>query len=471
MGDSVVLRCYIKPLSKMQSVILTGNTLCKIKRKYPLPPSLVASGHVTNIGDGVKRTDAPLDTGKDAKEEEYDEYYVWRRNAPFLYDSLMVHRLDWPSLVVEFSGDACYRGKTGFTAHKAILGTHTSGEEVDYAIIGEVRLPTVTMKENLTTCENFKGFFTYHKTHRLAVMGHPVPAFDIKAKLVHPGEVNRIAHCPKRQFIFATHTNFGDVLLYDYSRHPSTPRCSNKAAPQLVFTNGHTSEGYGLSWMDETKLVSVSTDGSICLWDLSAKSSVIENSEKYVDGTKCVEPVTKLSLDDAPLNDVKVMPSQTHNFMTVSDDCKARLYDSRESLLSTGAQVTLTGRSEVNCLSFNEHNENFVATGEASGEVCLWDIRQAKEPLLTLSHHTEPITQVEFCGASAGVLASGSQDNKVCIWEISMEEKLRFVHVGHKGAVSDISWIKSAYIKNGFALASVAADNSFHCFTPNFLEL
>ncbi|KAK1443295.1 WD40/YVTN repeat domain containing superfamily protein [Babesia gibsoni] len=455
----------------MQSVILSGNTLCKIKRKFPLPPSLQATNHVTSVTEVVKRTDPSVETGKEPKDEEYDDYFVWRRNAPFIYDSLMVHRLDWPSLAVNFIPDTCHRSKGGFTSHKVIIGTHTSGEEVDYVIIGEVRLPATAMRENLTTCENFKGFFTYHKTHRLAVMGHPVPGFDTKAKLVHPGEVNRIAHCPKGQFTFATQTNYGDILIYDYSRHPSTPRCANKAAPQLVLTHGHTSEGYGLSWMDEHKLVSVSTDGSVCLWDTNAQSKTLEESEKYVNNTKCVEPLNKFSLKDAPLNDVQVMPSQHQNFMTVSDDCKIRLFDSRKNNCSGNAQVTLTAKSEVNCLSINEFNEHFVATGTVDGSICLWDVRNEKGAVLVLSHHTEPITQVEFCGASAGLLASASQDQKVYIWEISAEEKLKFSHVGHRGTVSDISWIKESYHKNGFALASVASDNSFHCFTPNFMEL
>lgn len=454
----------------MHSVILSGNAQCKIKRKYPFASSATAN-HVTNITETVRRVELNGDQNAESKEEEYDEYYVWRRNAPFIYDALLVHRLDWPSLVVDFVTDACHRSRSRITAHKVLLGTHTSGNEVDYAIIGEVKLSAISMKENLTTCENFKGFFTYHKTHRLAVMGHPIPTLDIKAKLVHPGEVNRITHSPNRQFTFATQTNFGDILVYDYSRHPSTPKCTTKAAPQIVLTNGHASEGYGLNWIDEGKLVSVATDGSVCIWDTNAESATIGDTDKYVENTKCIGPLNKFHVADAPFNDVQVMPLQKHNFMTVSDDCKARLFDSRQDNSGGGPQITLTGQSELNCLSFNEFNDNFVATGAADGSVCIWDIRNGGKAVLTLTQHTDAITQVEFCGATAGMLASASQDQKVCIWEISMEEKLRFVHAGHRDAVSDISWIKSASFKNGFTLASVAADNSFHCFTPNFLEL
>lgn len=38
-----------------------------------------------------------------------------------------------------------------------------------------------------------------------------------------------------------------DVLVFDYTKHSSTPDPSGKCEPQLRLV-GHTKEGYGLSW-------------------------------------------------------------------------------------------------------------------------------------------------------------------------------------------------------------------------------
>ncbi len=34
-----------------------------------------------------------------------EEYKVWRKNAPYLYDSLLTHGLDWPSLTTQWMPD------------------------------------------------------------------------------------------------------------------------------------------------------------------------------------------------------------------------------------------------------------------------------------------------------------------------------------------------------------------------------
>ena len=46
----------------------------------------------------------PLD---DAMEERMinEEYKIWKKNAPFLYDLVMTHALEWPSLSVQWLSD------------------------------------------------------------------------------------------------------------------------------------------------------------------------------------------------------------------------------------------------------------------------------------------------------------------------------------------------------------------------------
>jgi len=34
-----------------------------------------------------------------------DEYKIWKKNSPFLYDTLITHALEWPSLTVNWLPD------------------------------------------------------------------------------------------------------------------------------------------------------------------------------------------------------------------------------------------------------------------------------------------------------------------------------------------------------------------------------
>jgi histone-binding protein RBBP4 len=34
-----------------------------------------------------------------------EEYKIWKRNTPFLYDLVITHALDWPSLTVQWLPD------------------------------------------------------------------------------------------------------------------------------------------------------------------------------------------------------------------------------------------------------------------------------------------------------------------------------------------------------------------------------
>jgi len=35
-----------------------------------------------------------------------EEYKIWKKNAPFLYDMVMTHALEWPSLTVQWISDS-----------------------------------------------------------------------------------------------------------------------------------------------------------------------------------------------------------------------------------------------------------------------------------------------------------------------------------------------------------------------------
>lgn len=68
----------------------------------------------------------------------------------------------------------------------------------------------------------------------------------IETKIVHEGEVNRVSHMPQNSNIIATKTTQGDVLVFDYQKHPTNPE-SDKCKPNIRL-KGLQDEGYALGW-------------------------------------------------------------------------------------------------------------------------------------------------------------------------------------------------------------------------------
>ena len=46
---------------------------------------------------------------------------------------------------------------------------------------------------------------------------------EIEIKINHEGEVNRARYMPQNPTIIATKTPSSDVLVFDYTKHPSKP--------------------------------------------------------------------------------------------------------------------------------------------------------------------------------------------------------------------------------------------------------
>ena len=82
-----------------------------------------------------------------------EEYKVWKKNSPYLYDLVLTHALEWPSLTCQWLPDVTryndfiiilksiliFRFRSlekEIGTHKLILGTHTSNGEPNYLMIG-----------------------------------------------------------------------------------------------------------------------------------------------------------------------------------------------------------------------------------------------------------------------------------------------------------------------------------------------
>jgi ribosome assembly protein RRB1 len=77
---------------------------------------------------------------------------------------------------------------------------------------------------------------------------------------------------------------------------------------------------------------------------------------------------------------------------------------------------------DVNVLAWNRLVANLVATGDDHGTLCVWDLRNFKDPLARFTCHQTPITSVEWHPTDESMLIA-SDDNGVYIYDLSVEEE------------------------------------------------
>lgn len=70
-----------------------------------------------------------------------EEFKVWKKNAPYLYDLIVTHALEWPSLTCQWFPDIERPEGRDYHVQRLLLGTYTNGDEPDYLQIAAVQMP------------------------------------------------------------------------------------------------------------------------------------------------------------------------------------------------------------------------------------------------------------------------------------------------------------------------------------------
>ncbi|KAF7457204.1 WD40-repeat-containing protein [Cryptosporidium felis] len=363
---------------------------------------------------------------------EDDIHTIWRRNCPYLYDTMLSYTLEWPTLTFDWLPNSYKSTDGSYSVHKVIYGTHTSGQDPNYLMIAEVHIGDLEANDNLMNNESFAEYsYNPENTNMNAVQ------FEVKAKLNHPEEVNKALHMPEHPFIIATRAVNGDILVFDYSKHESFPT-DELVHPQLLL-KGHVSEGYAMDWgkeaLNTNHLISGGSDSVINVWDFNHTTSGIFNSssrnhfnyrhdlspESEGSCNLCpptLAPVSSIFWHKSDVNDLKWHPSSRSVFGSVSDDASFALWDLRSSYKDPPVLYKTT-TSGINALSFNKFVPTIISTGNIDGVVQIWDIRNTKEELYLLDFHSEkPIVTVEWSRWSPNILSSGGVDGKVVIWDL-----------------------------------------------------
>eukprot|EP01117_Protostelium_nocturnum_P003971 TRINITY_DN1523_c1_g2_i2.p1 TRINITY_DN1523_c1_g2~~TRINITY_DN1523_c1_g2_i2.p1 ORF type:complete len:419 (-),score=107.03 TRINITY_DN1523_c1_g2_i2:939-2195(-) len=375
-----------------------------------------------------------------------EEYKIWKKNSPFLYDLAITHALEWPSLTVQWLPDKRYSADKETLIQKLLLGTHTSAEEPNRLIIAQVHLPVDEASLDPRKYEDSK---------EVGGFGTGGDKIEVLMTINHDGEVNKARYMPQNAQIIATKTITSEVLVFDYTKHDSS-NPSGKCNPQLRLT-GHKKEGYGLSWNSKKEglLISGSDDHLVCLWDINSNPK-----------EKSLSALTTFTSHTNVVEDVAWNPHHETLFGSVGDDGHLIIWDTRKG--TSYVNNILAHRREVNCISFNPFSEFILATGASDNTVCLWDARNLSKELHSFQGHSDDVFQVQWSPTNETILASSGSDRRLRVWDLSRigdeqsEEdaedgppELLFIHGGHTSKISDFSW----NLFEPWLIASVAEDN------------
>lgn len=388
-----------------------------------------------------------------------EEYKIWKKNSPFLYDLVITHALVWPTLTCQWFQDIDRPEGKDYTIQRLLIGTHTSDNDQNYVEIAQIQLPKNDVNVDPRKYDEEKGEVGGYG-------GTTESRIKVVQKIKHDGEVNRARYMPQKQDIIATKTVSGDVYIFDRTKHPSKPLSDGTCQPELKL-RGHIKEGYGLSWspLKEGHILDASEDTTICHWDITA----------YTKEARTMEPFRVYRGHEAFVEDVAWHVLDEHLFASVGDDQKLLIWDTRSEKTDKPAHSVIAHPSEVNTLAWNPMNENILVTGAGDKTLNLWDLRNLKIKLHTLVHHQGEVLQVEWSPYDETILASAGGDRRVNIWDLSRigaeqtaedadegPPELLFMHGGHTNKISDFSW--NPHIP--WVIASTAEDNIIQVWQP-----
>ncbi|KAL2716770.1 glutamate-rich WD repeat-containing protein 1 [Vespula squamosa] len=253
------------------------------------------------------------------------------------------------------------------------------------------------------------------------------------APIKHQGCVNRV-RCTQIEHttLAASWSELGRVNLWNLneqlkaidntasllSYRKKCERPDGGVKPLFTF-NGHLTEGYGLDWCPTEKgtLASGDCKGNIHIWRISGNDAS-----------------TTWQVDQRPYNshapysveDIQWSPNERNVLASCSVDKSIKIWDTRVSPQSACMlSVSGTHTADINVISWNRKENQFLVSGGDDGLLCIWDLREfspnGSTPLATFKQHTAPVTTVEWHPQEATVFASGGADDQIAQWDLSVE--------------------------------------------------
>ncbi|OBA23379.1 WD40 repeat-like protein [Metschnikowia bicuspidata var. bicuspidata NRRL YB-4993] len=379
-----------------------------------------------------------------------EEFKIWKKTVPLLYNSIHTHALKWPLLTVDFSPKYTISDDKKSLEVLFVTGSNTSQRDQDTVSLRTINLPS-------TMSPDFASFGT---GENIIVSESASNSIDLGVKRLwsHAGEVNRAKFSPIGEK-FVTFDNAGVVHLYDI----------NQEMP--VDFKFHKTEGYCLEWVSENQFLSGANDSQIALWNASSPAA----------------PEKQFNTHTAVINDISFSKPAAVLFGSVADDFTTQIHDLRTT--EDSPAIKIVEKHLQNAIQLHPEIGHLFATGGKDNLVNVYDARLTDRPIRQLFGHNDLIFGLRWDNIDPLQLYSWGLDKRVISWDLnylteeyappsteSQETKkrskhtedpcLQFIHAGHTNRVNDFAVHPS--IPNLFA--SVGDDTLLEIYQPKTLR-
>ncbi|CUM54109.1 uncharacterized protein AC631_04751 [Debaryomyces fabryi] len=358
-----------------------------------------------------------------------EEFKIWKKTVPLLYDTIHTHALDFPSLSLQWLPDYTVSENKNYVTVKFLFGTNTSQHSQDYLKLGSLSLPS-------TLAPDFAEFSPNSQSIPIPMSNiDSSDNFRILSSWKHNGEINKLRISPNNEKVI-TFDNEGVVHLYDL-------KSNNKEAVDFKY---HKLEGYALEWIDENQFLSGANDSQIALWDVSKPST----------------PIQRFKSHNAVINDLSHNTQEKSLFGSVADDYSYQIHDLRASFQDNPAIKMETSHIQ-NSFAFNPEIPTLFATGGKENVVSLYDLRNPSEPFRKLFGHNDSVIGIEWNkNNDPNKLISWGLDKRAISWDLSylsdeftyptneptegskrrytknVDPCLAFIHGGHTNRINEV---------------------------------
>lgn len=384
-----------------------------------------------------------------------EEFKIWKKTVPLLYDTVHTHALDFPALSVQWLPSYTVSENKNSVSVQFVYGTNTSSLSQDYLKLAQLEVPS-------TFAPDFSTFATSQSV--------PIPlsnaegnSFRVLSLWKHPGEINRVLVAPGGDRV-VTFDNAGVIHLFDL-----------KSAAAPVDYAYHKSEGYALEWLTADRYLSGANDAQIALWDVSKPSTPIQLFKSHA----------------AAINNLALNRGSSSLFGSVSDDYSTQIHDIRAS--GDGPAIKVANSHIQNAIAFHPDVATLYATAGKDNTVNLYDLRSPSQPFRQLFGHNDSVIGVSWDPENPTGLSSWGLDKRVITWTLdNLEDEfvyptsdsnsdgpkrrlnkssddpcLYFVHGGHTNRINDVSL--HPRIKNLFV--TVGDDSLMEIWRPKTVVL
>lgn len=323
-----------------------------------------------------------------------EEYKIWKKTVPLLYDTIHTHALDFPSLTVQWLPEYSFSDDKSTISVKFLYGTNASQHSQDYLKLGSLDLPS-TLAPNFNEITNNFGKLPVPQANDASTPSKN--SFKVLDTWKHNGEVNKLAISPNNENVI-TFDNEGIVHLYQLNN--GTKDCKD--------FKYHKLEGYALQWLNDNEFLSGSNDSQIALWDVLKPSTPIQSFKNH----------------DAVINDLSLNLTNKKILGSCSDDYTTKIHDIRVSNANDSVAINITNQHIQNGLMFHPDFSTLLATGGKDNIVSLYDLRYPSKAFRKLFGHNDSINGLKWdIHNNPNKLITWAQDKRVMIWDLdSLDE-------------------------------------------------